>query len=58
MGGEDISASLSNLYYPSSDRGAGTTIESFAISTAEREVSTLLQEFVLRKLTSSHKKSE
>ena len=57
MGGDAISASLTNLYYPSADRGASNTIESFVINTAEREVSALLQEFVLRKLT-SHKKSE
>lgn len=58
MGGDLISASLSNLYYPASNRGAGFVFENFAISTAEREVSSILQEFVIRKFTpSAHKQN-
>lgn len=53
MGGDLISSSLSNLYYPDSNRGAGFVFENFAISTAEREVSSILQEFVVRKFTPS-----
>jgi hypothetical protein len=53
MGGDLISASLSNLYYPPSNRGAGLVFTNFAIGTAERGLSTVLQEFVLRKLTPS-----
>ncbi len=56
MGGDLISASLSNLYYPPSNRGAGLVFSNFAIGTAERGLSTVLQEFVLRKLTPSVKK--
>lgn len=57
MGGDLISSALSNLYYPQSDRGASLVFQGFLISTAEREVSTVVQEFVLRKLTPSAKKS-
>lgn len=51
MGGDVISSAISNLYYPSSNRGASLVYGGFLISTAEREVSTVVQEFVLRKLT-------
>lgn len=55
LGGDLGSASLSNLYYPDSNRGAGLVFGNFAISTAERMLSTTLQEFVLRHFTSSAK---
>lgn len=51
VGGDLASAALSNLYYPESNRGGGLVASSFAISTAERIVSTVVQEFVLGKLT-------
>jgi hypothetical protein len=51
VGGDLASAALSNLYYPQSNRGAGLVVSSFATSTAERIVSTVVQEFVLGKLT-------
>jgi len=53
MGGDLISAAISNTYYPSSNRGPSLVFGGFAISTAEREVSSVVQEFVLRKLTPS-----
>ncbi len=56
MGGDLISSSLSNLYYPTSNRGAGLVFSNFAIGTGERALSTVLQEFVLRRLTPSAKK--
>ncbi len=55
LGGDLISNALSNAYYPASNRGAAFTFEGFAIATGTREVSSLLQEFVLRKLTPSAK---
>lgn len=58
MGGDLISASMSNLYYPPSNRGAGLVFEGFALSTGERVVSTVVQEFVLKKLTPSAKNRE
>ena len=42
---------ISNLYYPSSDRGAGLTFENTAIGIAGTAAANLLQEFVLRKLS-------
>jgi hypothetical protein len=56
MGGDLISASISNLYYPHSDRGVSLVFTNFAIGTAERGLSTVLQEFLLRKLTPSARK--
>ena len=53
LGGDLAASALTNLYYPSWDRGVGMTFENFAISTGERMVATLFQEFVLRKLTKS-----
>lgn len=51
LGGDLISASISNAYYPASNRGAGLVFEGFALSTGERMVSTVVQEFILKKLT-------
>ncbi len=58
LGGDLISNALSNAYYPRSNRGAAFTFEGFAIATGTREVSSLLQEFVLRKLTPGAKHQE
>jgi hypothetical protein len=55
LGGDLISSSLSNLYYPPSNRGAGLVFGNLLLSTGEREVSSVIQEFVLRKLTPSAK---
>ena len=55
VGGDVISAGISNSYYPKGDRGAGLLFENVAIETAERAVSTLIQEFVLRRWTPSAK---
>ncbi|HEY1580031.1 MAG TPA: carboxypeptidase-like regulatory domain-containing protein [Terracidiphilus sp.] len=51
MGGDLISGAISNAYYPESNRGAGLVFEGFALSTGERMVSTVVQEFILKKLT-------
>ena len=56
MGGDLISSSISNAYYPDSNRGASLVFTNFALSTAERELSSVVQEFVLRKLTPSAKR--
>jgi len=55
IGGDLISSAISNTYYPASNRGAGLVFENLALSTAERTLSSLVQEFVLRKLTPSAK---
>jgi hypothetical protein len=51
VGGDLASSAISNLYYPPSNRGAGLVFTSFAVSTAERIVSTVAQEFVLGRFT-------
>jgi len=51
IGGDLASSALTNAYYPSSNRGVGLFLSSFAISTGTRVVSALAQEFVLGKLT-------
>ncbi len=55
LGGDLGSSALSNLYYPASNRGAGLVFENFFLSTGERMVSAMIQEFVLDKITSRHK---
>ena len=55
MGGDLISASISNTYYPASNRGANLVFEGFALSSGERVVSTVIQEFLIKKLTPSSK---
>ena len=42
---------ISNLYYPSEDRGAGLTFENTGIGIGSAAAANLLQEFVIRKLT-------
>ncbi len=51
VGGDLASSAISNLYYPSSNRGAGLVFSSFAIGTAERVASSLAQEFLLGRVT-------
>jgi len=51
MGGDLISGALSNAYYPESNRGASLVFTGFALSTGERMVSTVIQEFIIKKLT-------
>jgi hypothetical protein len=43
---------ISNAYYPANDRGFGLTMENAGIGLASGGVAALLQEFVLRKLSS------
>lgn len=55
VGGDLISAGLSNTYYPKSNQSVGFVFETLGINTAERMASTVIQEFLLRKLTPSAK---
>jgi len=55
LGGDLFSSALSNVYYPKSNRGAGLVFENFILSTGERMMSSLVQEFVLSKLTTKRK---
>lgn len=51
LGGDLISGALSNAYYPEENRGASLVFTGFALDTGERIVSTVVQEFILKKLT-------
>lgn len=51
IGGDAISASFSNLYYPQQDRGAQLVWINLAVGTAERMMSTLAQEFIFARFT-------
>lgn len=51
VGGDLGSAALSSAYYPPSNRGAGLVFQNFFLSTGERMLSSMVQEFVLHKLT-------
>jgi hypothetical protein len=52
LGGDLASSALQETYYSQSNRGVGVVFGGFAIGTAERQLSAVLQEFVLRRLTS------
>lgn len=51
VGGDLAASALMNTYYPQSDRGARLVFGQFAINTAEREMSGVMQEFVLPRFT-------
>ncbi len=55
MGGLLISASLSNAYYPESNRGAGLVARNFGTNMGIHVALGLAQEFLLNKVTSKHK---
>jgi hypothetical protein len=56
IGGDLISSSFSEIYYPKSNRGPGLVLGNFAINSAERALASVLQEFVIRRFTPSAKK--
>jgi hypothetical protein len=58
VGGDLASAALSNAYYPASNRGAGMVFQNLLINTGERMLYGVIQEFILRKLTSKGKNRE
>lgn len=51
VGGDLSSSALSNLYYPPSNRGTGLVFQNFFVTTGERMLSALVQEFVLGRIT-------
>jgi hypothetical protein len=50
IGGDLGSSALSNLYYPASNRGTSLIFQNFFITTGERMLSSLVQEFVLGRM--------
>jgi hypothetical protein len=57
IGGDLISASLNNIYFPPQDRGAGIVFSSTLINTGGRIANALAQEFILGKFTRNGKPS-
>lgn len=55
IGGDLSSSALSNLYYPPSNRGSGLIFQNFFLTTGERMLSSLVQEFVLGRVTARRK---
>ena len=55
VGGVLISASLTNLYFPQSNRGAGLVFSSALINLGGRVIDDVVQEFILRKYTTHAK---
>jgi Carboxypeptidase regulatory-like domain len=53
IAGSLASGGISNLYYPASDRGAALVFENTLIGIGENAATNLLQEFLIRKLTSN-----
>jgi hypothetical protein len=53
IGGDLISSSMTNLYYPNHDRGPGLVVQGTLINTGGRVVNALIQEFLLKKHTSN-----
>jgi hypothetical protein len=51
IGGDLISASLTNIYYPPHDRGPGIVVSSALINTGGRVANAIVQEFILGKYT-------
>jgi len=51
IGGDIASASISNTYYPTSNRGTDLIFINAGISTGGRMVNALAQEFIIRRLT-------
>ncbi|MGC2164096.1 MAG: carboxypeptidase regulatory-like domain-containing protein, partial [Silvibacterium sp.] len=56
IGGDLVSASISNLYYPPSNRGPGLVFEGTLLSSGGRVANALAQEFLFRHFTPSAKK--
>jgi Carboxypeptidase regulatory-like domain len=55
IGGDLIAASLSNIYYPPSNRGPGLVLSGALIDTGGRIANALVQEFILQKYTTNAK---
>ena len=56
IGGDLIASSLTNLYYPPSNRGPGLVFSNTLINTGGRVANALIQEFILKKYTSNANK--
>lgn len=57
IGGALASGAIANAYYPDQDRGAKLVLSSAVIGIGGRMANAVVQEFLLRKLTSQHDKA-
>jgi len=55
LGGYLASGAISNAYYPEADRGVGRVFSTFGVDVAANMANSLIQEFLLKKLTPSAK---
>ena len=53
IGGDLGASAMTNLYYPETDRGVGLVVKGFLEASGARVASSVLQEFVFRKLTTN-----
>lgn len=53
IGGDLGASAMTNLYYPETDRGVGLVVKGFLEASGARIASSVLQEFVFRKLTTN-----
>ena len=58
LGGDLAASALTQAYFPDSNRGARFVLGDFGIDTGERMLSSVIQEFVLRKLTRGARKAQ
>jgi Carboxypeptidase regulatory-like domain len=56
LGGDLASGAIANAYYPEKDRGAKLVLNSALIGVGGRAANSVLQEFILHKFTSKHRK--
>ena len=56
LGGDLASGAIANAYYPEKDRGAKLVLSSALIGVGGRAANAVVQEFVLHKFTSKHRK--
>jgi hypothetical protein len=56
IGGDLASGAIANAYYPTQDRGPGLVLRSALIGAAGRSINGVIQEFLLKKVTSRYNK--
>lgn len=58
IGGDLASGAIANSYYPESERGVGLVLRSALIGAGGRMANGIIQEFVLRRVTSRYKRQD
>jgi hypothetical protein len=52
VGGDLAASAISNTYYPETSRGTGLVMQNFLVTTSGRMVNSVIQEFLLKRITS------